>query len=168
MTIHIDALTAYILIAIFGVIAIISVTVTIILMKRLKAIRLQLEDNNRLLYFNLKDNIDAREETKACFREIESIHTDLHVLSSGLQIKLQKEEEKARRKRFPKPDEVLQITETIRDQMSIQATLRSQQKSPIGGALPEITENTIRTYPEISEDYITHKCIAIMQDSLLE
>ena len=168
MTIHIDALTAYIIIAILGVIAIISITITIILMKRLKSIRLQLEDNNRLLYFNLKDGVDTRMKTNTCFQEIETIRTDLHALSSGLQIKLQKEEEKARRKRFPKPDEVLQITETIRDQMSIQATLRSEQKSPIGGALPEITENTIRTYPEISEDYITHKCIAIMQDSLLE
>ncbi len=166
MTIHIDALTAYILIAIFGVIAIVSVTVTIVLMKRLKAIRLQLEDNNRLLYFNLKDSMDARSKTTACFQEIETIRTDLHVLSSGLQIKLQKEEESARRKKFPKPDEVLQITETIKDQLSIQASLRSEQKIPLGGAVPDITENVIRTYPEISEDYIINKCISVIQDAV--
>jgi hypothetical protein len=154
------------IIAILAVIAIISVTVTIVLMKRLKAFKLQLEDNNRLLYFNLNDSLDTREKMVTCLHEIETIHTDVHALSSGLQIKLQKEEEKARRKRFPKPDEVLQITETIRDQMSINATLRSEQKIPIGGAIPDITENVMRTYPDISEDYIIHKCIAIIQDSV--
>jgi len=166
MTIHIDTLTACILISILGIIAIISTITTIVVLKKLNSLRIQLEDNNRLLYFNLKDNRESHVKANTCFQEIETIRADLHALSSGLQIKLQKEEEQARRKRFPKPDEVLQITETIKDQMSIQATLRSEQKVPIGGAIPDIVDIVRQTYPDISEDYIMNKCIVVIQDSV--
>ena len=166
MTIHIDTLTACILISILGIIAIISTITTIVVIKKLNSLRIQLEDNNRLLYFNLKDGMESRLKTTACFQEIETIRADLHALSSGLQIKLQKEEEQARRKRFPKPDEVSLITETIKDQMSIQATLRSEQKVPLGGAIPDIVEVVCKTYPDISEDYIMNKCIVVIQDSV--
>lgn len=167
ITIHIDAFIAITIISILGIITIVSTTFAIMMMKKMKSFRIQLEDNNRLLYFNLKDNMDAHTKANACFREIETMREDLNTLSSGLQLKLHQEAENAKRKRFPKPDEVTQITATIKEQISIAATLRSQQRSPLGGALSEITENTCKTYPDIAEDYIVNKCIVIMQDSLV-
>ena len=164
MTIHIDAFTSFIIIGILGMIFILFGITTFVLISKFKRINRQLEDTNRLLYFNLKDGLTTRTQTQECLSEITDIREDVNELSVGLQIKLKQDAAKANMKRYPKPDEVLQITETIKDFMSIEASKRSQQKSPIGGALVDITELVIKTYPHIIEDYIMNKCIAIIQD----
>ena len=164
MTIHIDAITSIILISILGILAIFFGITTFIMISKLKQANRQLEDNNRLLYFNLKDSMLTRSQTSKCLEEIESIHDDISELSSGLQMKLQRDEAKAKQKHYPKPDEVKQITETIKDVMSIEAIKRSQQKSPIGGALVDIAYIVCQTYQDISDVYISDKVIAIMQE----
>lgn len=164
MTIHIDAFTAYIIIGIFAMITIVFCTTMIIVCRRLSHVRHQLEDTNRLLYFNLKSNMDNQYRNQEIMEELDEVRTNVNTLSSGLQIKLQREEEQARRKKFPKPDEVSQIMDTISDLLSIETIKRSNQKVPIAGALPDITERAIRTYPEISEEYIIDKCIVMIED----
>ena len=164
MTIHIDTCTSIILISILGIMFILFGITTFVLISKIKQANRQLEDTNRLLYFNMKDSLLTRSQTSKCLEEIEIIQNDVHELSSGLQLKLQRNEEKAKQKKYPKPDEVAQITETIRDIMSIEMIKRSQQKSPIGGALVDIAYIVCQTYPNISDDYISDKCIAIMQE----
>lgn len=164
MTIHIDTLTSIIVISILGIIAIFFGITTFIMISKLKHCNRQLEDTNRLLYFNLKDATIARSQTSKCLEEIEAIHVDINELSSGLQIKLQRDEERSRKKRYPKPDEVKQITETIKDIMSIEALKRSEQKSPLGGALVDISYIVCQTYPDIDPNYIADKCIVTMQE----
>ena len=164
MTIHIDAFTAYTLIAIIGIICMISIISFIVLLKRNKEITRQLEDTNRLLYFNLKAYQTNQSQTSECLDELDVMREDIHELSSGLQIKLQHDEAKSNEKHFPLPDEVKMIEETIKDQMSIEMIKRSKQNAPSGGALVEVTANVIRTYPHINEDYIVNKCVAVMQE----
>ena len=166
MTIQINEITAIIIIAILCVFLLFAATAFIILMKRMSGIKRQLDDTNRLLYFSMQNAQLARSQTSTCVDEITQINESVHALSSGLQIKLQREAEAARRKRFPKPDEANQITATIKEQMAIQLVLRTDQKAPIGGALTVITDHTRRTYPDISDDYIIEKCIAVVQDSI--
>lgn len=166
MTIQISAPTAYIILATLIVFLIAVVTSVIILVKKMNRIQNQLSDTNRLLYFSMKDAQLSKSQLSECSDSIVMIQQHVNTLSSGLQIKLQRDAEAARLKRFPKPEEAKQITATIKEQIAIQLVLRSNQNAPSGGALDVITKNTIRTYPEISQDYLIEKCIAVVQDSI--
>ena len=134
------------------------------MMKRFSAISNQLDDTNRLLYYSMKDAQLSRSQTSESLERIAVVESDLHTLSTGLQIKLQRDAERAKMKHYPKPDEAKMITATINEQIMIQAVLRSEQQVPIRGALDIITQNTMRTYPDVSEDYLINKCIAVVQD----
>ena len=134
------------------------------MMKRFSAISNQLDDTNRLLYYSMKDAQLSRSQTSESLERIAVVESDLHTLSTGLQIKLQRDAERAKMKHYPKPDEEKMITATINEQIMIQAVLRSEQQVPIRGALDIITQNTMRTYPDVSEDYLINKCIAVVQD----
>ena len=166
MTIQINANLLIVVITILSVILLFVSTAFIILLQKMAGIKRQLDDTNRLLYFSMKDAQIARAHVSTCADEIVQIQQSVHTLSSGLQIKLQRDAEAARLKRFPKPDEAKQITATIKEQMAIQLVLRSQQSAPAGGSLEIITKNTLRTYPDISPDYLIEKCIAVVQDSI--
>lgn len=166
MTIQINANLLIVVITILSVILLFVSTAFIILLQKMAGIKRQLDDTNRLLYFSMKNAQLTSSQTSTCVDEITQIQQSVHTLSSGLQIKLQREAEAARLKRFPKPDEAKQITSTIKEQMAIQLVLRTDQKAPVGGALTVITDHTIRTYPDISPDYIIEKCIAVVQDSI--
>lgn len=166
MTIHIDTIHVIVILAVMFLITIISLTTTIVVTIKMKSLKLQVEDNNRLLYFNLKDIKELHMTSIKCINDLDSMREDVNTLSSGLQLKLQKEEEKARIKRYPKPAEVEDITSTINDQIFIQSVLRSQQKAPIGGAIPDITDIVRKTYPDINEEYLATRVIAVMQSSM--
>lgn len=166
MTIQINANLLIVIITVLSVILFFVTSAFIILLQNMTKIKRQLDDTNRLLYFSMKDAQLARSQTSTCVDEITLMQQSVHTLSSGLQIKLQRDAEAARLKRFPKPDEAKQITATIKEQMAIQLVLRSQQSAPAGGSLEIITRNTLRTYPDISPDYLIEKCIAVVQDSI--
>ena len=164
MSIHIDLFTAYVFIGIIGFISIVFGTTMIIVCRRLKKIRHQLEDTNRLLYFNLKSNMEIRAQTNECQETLTEMQSNVSDLASGLQMKLQREAEAAKKKHFPKPDEVDSIVSTIKDLIEIEFIKRHNQRSPLGGALPDIAERVIATYPDISIDYINDKCIVVMEE----
>lgn len=163
MTIHIDSFTAFFIIGILGFIAIILGISIVIVCKKLSTIHHQLEDTNRLLYFNLKDSMVTQSQTRECMEELEEIRTHVYDLSSILNIKVRQDLEKEQRKRYPKPDEVSQIMDTIRDLISIEAIKRKNQKVPTAGATFDITDRVIQTYPEIAPDYIMDKCITMLE-----
>lgn len=166
MSIQINEYTALVIILILTMLMLTLGLCVIVIFKRLSEASRQLKETNRLLYFIMKDSHIAKEKLTCCMEDISEMQYHLKSLSSGLQIKLEREAEEKRQKKFPKPDVAKQITETIREQYFIQLILMKNQTAPRRDALGIITEHVIRTYPEISPDYLIDKCIAVVEDEI--
>lgn len=163
---QIDASMASIIIAILAIFTIILSVSVVMLINKMKRIQSHFEDTNRLLYFVMKDSKLQTEKIDESMITLNRVEQNIEVLANGLQMRIQHEQQKSNQKHYPKPDEAKLITETIKEQIAIELVLRSEQKAPSGGALTTITENTMKTYPDVDPEYITYKCIAVVQDSV--
>lgn len=168
MTIQIN-INVYLCIAIIALltICVIAFGVTLIIVcKSCKRFRRQLDETNRLLYFNHLDYRNTSDRIVDTQYQIELIHDNVQTLATNLQIHINKEREKANRKIFPRPELAKQITATIREQFGIFLILSKNLKAPSNDYLENITHNVLSTYPEIEPEYIINKCIAITQQEL--
>lgn len=168
MTITIPFAFAILFIVMFSLIVLITSITMITLFVLYRKYKRQSAETDRLLYFNLKHSSDVSSQMDYLIESIEHAQSDVNQLSEQLHIKIQKDQEEANRRIWPKPDLAKQITDTIEEQLAIQFVLNRNQKSPRSDALNIITENTIKTYPNVSIDYITHKCIAVVEQGISE
>lgn len=166
MTITIDTNAFVIMQSILILFIIGLVVLTIVLTRIISRLSRQLEDSNRLLYFNMRDSRDVKETMKYCKEDIKQIQDNVKLLSSGLQIKIQQDREKASKKVYPKPDVARMITETIREQVTIEMLLSKNLSAPSREYVNVIAQNVSQTYPEIHQDYIAKKCLAVIEDEL--
>ena len=168
MTIQINEITGYVIISILSVLCILSMTFFVIVLRKMCNMKHQLEDTNRLLYFNLKSHTQLQESIHTLTSMIDDVQSDVETISSDLEIKIQKDEEKASRKIYPKPDLAKMITSTIKEQIQIEMSLSKNLKAPSGDYVEIITSAVLQTYPEVHPDYLTKKCIALIDDYIIE
>lgn len=71
--------------------------------------------------------------------------------------------ENPHKKKLPTPEISSMIEKTIKEQIAIELTLASDMRAPSKDALKTIVTNTIETYPEINEKYITKKCLMLVE-----
>lgn len=134
--------------------------------RSMKRIRRQLDETNRLLYFNHLGYRNTSQAIVDTQYQMELIYDQLETLSTNLHIHIETEENKSNRKIYPRPDMVKQITSTILEQFDTFWTLSRNLKAPSNDYLDTITMNVMNTYPEIEPQYIINKCIAITQQKL--
>ena len=66
-------------------------------------------------------------------------------------------------KTYPRPQLASEITQTIKEQIQMEMIKSRKLKAPRADYLHNIIENVSKTYPDVSLDYITNKCIAIIE-----
>lgn len=71
--------------------------------------------------------------------------------------------ENPHKKKLPTPETSSMIEKTIKEQIAIELTLASDMRAPSKDALKTIVTNTIETYPQINEKYITKKCLMLVE-----
>lgn len=168
MTIHIDMNTLFI-VQLISIISILVLGVIVIkLLKLVKRLTDQLSDNNRLLYFNLKDSNQMKYNMDDTLDRIDLIETNVSQLSSDLQIKIQRDEEESKRKVYPTPELSRMIAETIREQVEIEMILSKNLTAPSGEYVDEICHRVMKTYPKIEPDYILRKCLSVIEVELAQ
>ena len=69
---------------------------------------------------------------------------------------------KRNQKIYPRPALAKEIEETIREQIAIETMLSTDQRIPSAELIHHIGERVGMTYPEIEEDYISRKTVAII------
>lgn len=70
------------------------------------------------------------------------------------------------KKIYPTPDISKMVTETVKEQIAIEMILSAGLKLPSAASTDKIIKNTISTYPNIDEIYITKKCLSIIQSAI--
>lgn len=166
MTIHIDMNTLFIIQLITLCSAIGLGITTIHLVKKVKRLTDQISENNRLLYFNLKSSRHSEQMVDDVLDRIEMIDTNVSTLSTNLQIKIKNDNEEKQRKIYPTPELAKLIAETIREQIDMEFSLSKNLSAPSGEYVDNITYTVMQTYPKVHPDYITRKCIAIIENEL--
>ena len=64
---------------------------------------------------------------------------------------------------YPRPQVASEITSTIKEQINIELVKSRRLKAPKADYLNNIILNVSKTYPEVSIEYITNKCIAMIE-----
>jgi uncharacterized protein YoxC len=64
---------------------------------------------------------------------------------------------------YPRPQVASEITATIKEQINIELVKSHRLKAPKADYLNNIILNVSKTYPEVSIEYITNKCIAMIE-----
>lgn len=64
---------------------------------------------------------------------------------------------------YPQPQLAHAITDTIREQISIELAKSKKLRIPKADYLSKVARNVCRTYPEIDINYIANKCIAVFE-----
>jgi len=72
-------------------------------------------------------------------------------------------DKEAKQTHMPTPEEVELIEKTITDLIEIEVSLSKNLTVARKHALEEISENVIKTYPDIDREYIVRKTTAILQ-----
>lgn len=164
MTIQIDANLLIVIIVTLSVILLFVSTAFIILLQNMIRIKKQLDDTNRLLYFNLKSHERLQSSLQEQQDSIDIINQNMKTISHDLEIKIKQDAEKASRKIYPRPELANMITNTIQEQIQIEMSLSKNLKAPPRDYVEVITESVIRTYPEVDPSYLTKKCIALLDN----
>ena len=64
---------------------------------------------------------------------------------------------------YPRPQLASEITQTIKEQIQMEMIKSRKLKAPRADYLHNIIENVSKTYPDVSLEYITNKCVAIIE-----
>ena len=168
MTLHIDLNTLFIIQAISIVLIIVLGCIVVKLLKLVKRLSNQISENNRLLYFNLKDSNQMKYDIDDTLDHIEQIETNVSELSRALNIKIQYDIAEAERKVYPTPEVSRMITETIQEQVEIEMILSKNLAAPSGEYVDDITYRVLKTYPKIDPDYIARKCLSVIEVELAQ
>lgn len=67
---------------------------------------------------------------------------------------------------YPTPDMARAIDQTIKDQISNEMTLSYKLNAPPKNYIHTIVNNVSRTYPQISIDYLSKRCISMIEVAL--
>ena len=73
---------------------------------------------------------------------------------------------KSTKKVYPTPDVSSMIAETIKEHIAIELSLSAGLQLPNKNSTDKIIKNTIATYPNIDEVFITKKCLAMIQNTI--
>lgn len=92
-----------------------------------------------------------------------SLNNQLTLLSTSINEYLKEIYTELNKKVYPTPQIADMIQQTISDYLTIEFTLLKNNRIPNRKAVNEIIQHTCLTYPNINEEYITKKTLAIIE-----
>ena len=149
-------------IVLFSIIALLCITCILILIL-LSKINHKINYLEDLISGTLYQQHISEKTTKKLINSIELTSVKVDFLSSSTEKVLSEVQENKERKIYPRPKLVEEIEKTIQDQVSIEMIKSVNLKAPRNDYIEIITNNVLKTYPEVDPDYICNKCIAIIQ-----
>ena len=98
---------------------------------------------------------------------LEYIANTIESLSSSNETVLRKmatlQQNQQHQKIYPRPQLANEITQTIKEQITIELSNSKKLKAPSSNYLSRIVQNVSKTYPEVDIEYIASKTIAYME-----
>lgn len=100
-------------------------------------------------------------------KDVSDVNNNLASLTSSFETMVSKEEEKEKKKIFPDHALAKEIRDVIHDELSIEVILNKDNKIPISGILERVIQNTLQVYPNVDEEWLARRVIAIMEETTL-
>lgn len=100
--------------------------------------------------------------------EIDSIGNTITSLSTSIRSIMQATSTASNENMMPTPQLAEMITATIKEQILIEFNLSRNMRIPRGDSTQKIIENTIRTYQYVDKEYITKKCLSMIESMISE
>jgi predicted regulator of amino acid metabolism with ACT domain len=98
--------------------------------------------------------------------ELSHTHESVTSLSSSIDLMIETIKTKNNEKVYPTPSLAEMISSTIKEQISIETSLSHNMRIASKSSVEKIITNVIQTYPHINEEYITKKCLAIIETAV--
>ena len=101
------------------------------------------------------------------YNALDYIANTVESLSSSNKMVLRKmielHENQIPEKIYPRPQLAREIDQTIKDQIDNEFMLSNKLKTPPSNYINLITTNVLKTYPNVDVEYITKRCISIIE-----
>ena len=120
-------------------------------------------EQSRIIYMILKKQYSHDTNLHDISENNEQIMMNITSLSTSIDLFTNELEEKRNTKSYPTPDLVKQITDTIKDQISIEITMSRNMRIANKNSVQKIIETVHKTYPNIELDYIIKKTASIIE-----
>ena len=120
---------------------------------------------------HIKDILDNSEEKDASIiNALSYIANTVESLSSSNETVLRKManlqqnvQNNQQKKVYPRPQLASEITQTIKEQITIELSNSKKLKAPSSNYLSKIVKNVSKTYPDVDIEYIASKTIAMVE-----
>lgn len=94
---------------------------------------------------------------------IESLSSSNETVLRKMATLQQNQQNQQHQKIYPRPQLANEITQTIKEQITIELSNSKKLKAPSSNYLSRIVQNVSKTYPEVDIEYIASKTIAYME-----
>jgi len=122
----------------------------------------KIDEQSRMLFYLLKKNSTYNDILHDTSKNIQDVFEDISALQKGFESYIIKEEENSKRKIMPTPELSEMISKTIKEQITFELAMLDNVKIVNRDIINKITYNTSRTYPYVDIEYISKKCLTII------
>lgn len=152
----------FIIFAIICIIAII-VSIALIFLIVIKPIKTRFDMQTNILYTLIKKNNLYNDRLYTVINDNEQTKQDIVSLLTSLETFKEDIRERENNKIYPNPQMVSMIETTINEQIGIEITLTHNLFIKPRDMLNTVVDNTMKTYPMVDKEYITKKCITMIE-----
>lgn len=131
-----------------------------------KPMRRLLKEQSIVLHMLLKENKRCGELLHDVSNLDTSIKEDVTSLSTSIGLFMQDVNKRYSEKIYPTPDLSKMIESTIKEQIAIEVALSKDMALPRKDSVNRIIETVSNTYPHVNVEYITRKCLSIMETAI--
>lgn len=139
---------------------------TIIYLFLINPLKKKLNEQLQIMHLLFKRNGLNNDKLYDISNENSEIKENITSLSTSIDTLLKDLQESNDKKIFPTPELAKMIDSTIREQIAIETALSHNMKIAKKSSVTNIVTVVTMTYPFVDEEYITKKCLSIIESSI--
>ena len=139
---------------------------TIIYLFLINPLKKKLNEQLQIMHLLFKRNGLNNDKLHDISNENSEIKENITSLSTSIDTLLKDLQKSNDKKIFPTPELAKMIDSTIREQIAIETALSHNMKIAKKSSVTNIVTVVTMTYPFVDEEYITKKCLSIIESSI--
>lgn len=142
---------------------IIGITVIACYLLLVRPLENRLEEQSSVLYSILKKHIIYDDKLYVMSDDITSVQQNIKSLTSSIGHVIKENQTIRGEKVYPSPQLAELIQATIKEQITIEMLLSNKMRIANKDSVGKIIENVSKTYPNVDVEYLTKKCLAMIE-----
>lgn len=150
------------------ILSVASIAVSSICLVTMHSMKDIIKSQSNIIYTMMKKQSNADENISKISTDIDSIDDTITSLSTSIRDIIREARSVANEDMMPTPQLAEMISATIKEQILIEFNLSKNMRIPRADSTKKIIENTVRTYQYVDKEYITKKCLSMIESMLSE